>query len=424
MLRPKGSPEREKETNTGMTSVSESPSLSVTLLSFERLPSYSTERFFMLSELEVKAHSTSFLCDLDVEDETHGTHETEDTAAESVDGNGGNDQPQPDFPPYVLLYLLWKPDMTTSAKTFAETAIPETIARVESLIDIVNSTEEAKTLRGRIARPSSSNNLNGAGTAAVTFDNGNKKSCSVYLIVDRVAPPEKKLWWSLDKAKAAAARERFHQTQVDLSEELARKVAADPKLRHLCEGVTIGVSNHERAAPGIEACVNAVCIGEKDRRLEHQANPQIVSSAKSLIGVVAVKPDDCLGLQSGDETDAAQDVLQSRVCAEWNGQGNLQTFAERARTSWRLKHGLLPEPEITGPKRRKIPRRRQRIQQSESQFDETAMDRVMQEMIINALAAIFIAFYMTFHFREELTEFFWILNPKHWDDFIQNLREL
>jgi hypothetical protein len=52
------------------------------------------------------------------------------------------------------------------------------------------------------------------------------------------------------------------------------------------------------------------------------------------------------------------------------------------------------------------------------------MDRVMQEMIINALAAIFIAFYMTFHFREELTEFFWILNPKHWDDFIQNLREL
>jgi hypothetical protein len=380
------------------------------------------ERFFMLSELEVKAHSTLFLCDLDVEDETHGTHETEDTSTESVDAIG-NDQPQPDFPPFVLLYLLWKPDMTSSAETFAQSTILETVTRLESLADIVNSIEEAKTLRGRISRPSSSNNLNG-GAAAVTIDHGSKKNCSVYLIVDRVAPPEPKLWWSLDAGKAASARERHHQLQVDLAEELARKVAADPKLRHLCEGITVGVSNHERAAPGLEACVNATCIGEKDRRKEHEANPQKVSSTKSLIGLMAVQPDECLGLQAGDVTDAAQDVLQTRVCAEWNGQGNLQTFSERGRKSWRFKHGLLSEPEITGPKRRKIPRRRQRTQPSDTQFDEAAMDRAMQEMIIDALAAIFIGFYMAFHFREELREFFWILNPQHWDDLIQNLREL
>jgi hypothetical protein len=210
-----------------------------------------------------------------------------------------------------------------------------------------------------------------------------------------------------------------------LAEELARKVAKDPKLRHLCEGITVGVSNHERAAPGLEACVNAICIGEKDRRKEHEANPQKVSSTKSLMGVMAVDPDECLGLQSADETDAAQGVLQARVCAEWNGQGNLQTFSERARKSWRLKHGLLPEPEMTGPKRRKIPRRRQqRPQPSETQFDDTTMDRALQEMIINTLAAVLIGFYITFHFREELTEFFWILNPKHWDDLVQHLREL
>jgi hypothetical protein len=405
-----------------------SPSLSVTLLSFEQLPSYSVERFFMLSELEIKAHSTSFLCDLDVEDQTHGTHDTEDTSTGSVDAND-NYHPQPDFdaPPFVLLYLLWKPDMTSSAQTFAETTILETVTRLESLVDIVNSIEEAKTLRGGFVRPSSSTNLHGGAAAAtaVTLDNGSKKSCSVYLIVDRVAPPEKKLWWSLDAAKAVSARERMHQVQVDLAEELARKVAAHPKLRQLCEGITVGVSNHERAAPGLEACVNAICVGEKDRRKEHEANPQAVSSTKSLMGVMAVDPDECLGLQSADETDAAQGVLQSRVCAEWNGQGNLQTFSERARKSWRLKKGLLPEPEITGPKRRKIPRsRQQRKQPSDTQFGDTTMYRAMQEMLINALAAIVIGFYMTFHFREELTEFFWILNPKHWDDLVQHLREL
>lgn len=423
ILRPKGTPEKEKETNTG-TSEPPSPSLSVTLLSFEQLPSYSVERFYMLSELEIKAHSTSFLCDLDAEDQTHGTHETEDTSTGSVDANA-NDQPDFDSPPFVLLYLLWKPDMTSSAQTFAETTILETVTRLEILVDIVNSIEEAKRLRGGFIRPSSSNNLSGgAAQAAVTFDNGNKKSCSVYLIVDRVAPPEKKLWWSLDAGKAASARERCHQLQVNLAEELARKVAADPKLRHLCEGITVGVSNHERAAPGLEACVNAICIGEKDRRKEHEANPQKVSSTKSLMGVMAVHPDECLGLQSGDVTDAATDVLQSRVCAEWNGQGNLQTFSERARKSWRLKYGLLPEPEITGPKRRKIPRRRQRPQPSEIHFDEGTMDRGMQEMLVNVLAAIFIGFYMAFHFRVELEEFFWILNPKHWDDLVQHLREL
>jgi hypothetical protein len=218
ILRPKGSPEREKETNSsGISQPSSPPSLSVTLLSFEQLPSYSVERFFMLSELEIKAHSTQFLCDLDVEDQTHGTHETEDTSTGSNDANGndqGQPQPELDSPPFVLLYLLWKPDMTSSAETFAETTILETVTRLESLVDIVNSIEEAKTLRGGFVRPSSSNNLNGGAAAtAVTFDSGTKKSCSVYLIVDRVAPPEKKLWWSIDASKAASARESFHQVQ-------------------------------------------------------------------------------------------------------------------------------------------------------------------------------------------------------------------
>jgi hypothetical protein len=315
--------------------------------------------------------------------------------------------------------------MTCSSKIFAETTVLETVTRIESLVDIVNSTEEAKTLRGRMVRSPASNGENG-GSDTAALDNGTKRTCSVYLIVDRVVPPEKQQWWSLDAAKAASARERFHQVQLDLAEQLARKVAADPKLRHLCEGITVGVSDHERAAPGIEACVNAVSIGEKDRRKEKQAHPQKVADTNSLIGVMAVQPDDCMGLQSGDVTDSAQGVLQTRVCAEWNGQGNLQTFAERAHTAWRLQNGLLPEPEIIGPKRRKIPRRsRQRnTQPSESQFDEAAMDRAVQEIIINILAVIFIGFYVTFHFREDLTEFFWVLNPKHWDDMIQNLREL
>jgi hypothetical protein len=52
----------------------------------------------MLSEIEIKAHSTRFLCDLDIEDETH---ETEDTSTESANEEAnGNDHP--DFPTFVL----------------------------------------------------------------------------------------------------------------------------------------------------------------------------------------------------------------------------------------------------------------------------------------------------------------------------------
>ena len=38
-----------------------------------------------------------------------------------------------------------------------------------------------------------------------------------------------------------------------------------------------------------------------------------------------------------------QGVLQSKVAAEWNGHGDLQTFARRAHRQWGQKHGV-PTP--------------------------------------------------------------------------------
>ena len=421
------SPEVSKKSTRSSVSASTSEPLSVTLLSTEHLPSYSSERFFLLSELEIHAHSTNFLCDLDIENETN---DTEDLSTDSGNGDHGNDDhTHSTLPTFCLVYLLWKPGMTTSAQVFMETDVLDAVTRVESLVDVVNSTETAKALRGRPVPPAKHSTFAALGND--TNHSNDREKCSIYLIVDRVEPPEKKQRWSLDATKEAAARERFHQVQRDLAEQLARKVAAHAKLRHLCEGITVGVSDHERAAPGLEAAANAVNVGAKDRRKEYQAHPDQdndkssrsnSSGIKSSVGLLAVQPSDCLGIQSENVTDAAQGVLQTRVCAEWNGQGNLQTFAARAQAAWRIQHGLLPDQDLVGPRRRKIPRRERHG--DAASFDEAAMDRAVQDVIIDTLAAVLLAFYITFHFRDDLKEFFGFFNPRHVDDLIQKLREL
>jgi hypothetical protein len=300
--------------------------------------------------------------------------------------------------PFLILYLLWRPEM--DAREFVETILSKAIDRLETLTDIMPTKDER--LPGSLNRSSSRLSLgasfselgttdasrNALGQRTTTIRNGEsngtgggldlKPSTSyssqqqssssqattpfgvkqptvvsaddaagskLYLVVERVCPV-----LAGDSAAATSsagsksedgseeAKQRHYQVQVDLAEHLARMVASHPYLRTVCEGITVGVSNHVRAAPGLDACMDGVLVGAKDRR-KYASN----NDSKGCMGLVGCTSEDFLGLEQNSEADAVQGVLQCRVCAEWNGRGTLQTFARRAHQSWRVNHGLSPE---------------------------------------------------------------------------------
>ena len=182
----------------------------------------------------------------------------------------------------------------------------------------------------------------------------------LYLVVDIAASPEDD---TTEQNNDKDARQRQFQVQVDTAERLARHVAQSKEFRLLVDGITVGISNHVRAAPGLEACVDAVSVGSTHRRRNSR------SDAKSNIGLVALNPDDLLGLQDETVTDAAQGVLQSRTCAEWNGNGNLLTFAKRAHSAWCIAHGVDEEDPSLQSRSPKSRKRRQRGRLEEHDLD-------------------------------------------------------
>jgi hypothetical protein len=316
--------------------------LSVTILNTKKLPTYSSERFYLLSELETNGHSTVFLREHDNENETLETQESSSTTSDH------NRSSMAKFPSFIILYLLWTPE--TTARVFAEGVLMETIHQLEAAVDISMPSREPR-IRTLSSISLTSMSLTDAPSSprrevkvveSPTKPNVENVGSKVYLVVDRVCPP-----LPAQAAEDPEAKQRHFQVQVDLAEHLARKIASHSKLRAVCEGITIGISNHDRAAPGLEACLDAVLVGSKDRR-------RVSANSKSWVGMVAADSDDFLGLQETNVTDAASGVLQSRVCAEWNGMGTLPTFSKRAHRAWRIAHDLPPEEPVSlSPRKRK-----------------------------------------------------------------------
>ena len=209
----------------------------------------------------------------------------------------------------------------------------------------------------------------------------------------------------------------FFTSQELLVKQLSREIASHETLRHACEGLVVGISNHPRAAPGLEACMNAVSVGGSDRRRYHlhhgQRQYSTVSSSsyatahattKSFIGLVTLQTEDLVGLEPEGTTDAAQGVWQRRISTEWGGQGNLQSFATRAHQAWYLEHGLYYEmvpsgsPTNSPRNRRRVPRLVKRGGAKEDPGD----------IMVNVLALSLIVGYVAFHFQEEVS-FLWNL---------------
>ena len=341
LLLPKSPDKREDNEVTSPSS------LSVTILSKQKLPTFSCERFYMLSEIEMHAQPNTFLCDLrggqQAEDNsTQATEETEEEDAASKEPGS----PKPAFPPFVLLYVLWRPDMPSDPRTFVETSLLDAVNRIREHVEIVSSLEEASATSA-LVRSASSGSLVPAASPprrgsparderdkAGAHSSGSsprnqrqseaegppRPKASLYLVVDRPVP-----WPSADDEtpspdSGSSRSTESHAAQEELAERLARTVASHPVLRTCLEGITVGISNHERAAPALEACVEAVALGAPDRRrlaAKREAPPATTTAIetdpqKSLLGMVATAPDELLGLQEATVTDAAQVSADTR----------------------------------------------------------------------------------------------------------------
>lgn len=316
--------------------VLEGDKMSVTLINTQPLPTYSCERFYMLSEVEVNAHSTTFLCDVLDCDQTQSTVESSEAslAAETTQ----QQQQQPSR--YSTLYVLWRPDEISSVRAFAEGTLLAAIQQCKSVM-----TEQCSN-SGPVSTTSTSPE---SSPTRRKSSPRHDTSPNIYLVVDIAASLNES---SYSQDDDDAAKRRQFQVKVDTAERLARHVAQSTDFRSSIHGITVGISNHVRAAPGLEACLDAFLLGSRHRR---QCNSR---ETKSSIGLVALHPNDLLGLQDETVTDAAQGVLQSRTCAEWNGNGNLQTFANRAHSEWCVAHGVEEEKDPPSPDRKARRKRR------------------------------------------------------------------
>ena len=135
-------------------------------------------------------------------------------------------------------------------------------------------------------------------------------------------------------------------------------------------GATLGLADHARAAPGLEACLDAIQLGEKNRRIVvsertgNDKNDSDTAIEKSCIGIVSHSLQDLIGYDEETETDAVQGVMQSLTHASSTSSPEAGTaggtggetekpsyrppimgYARDAHRHWRVKRaGLPPEP--------------------------------------------------------------------------------
>ncbi|KAL7471582.1 hypothetical protein ACHAXS_011878 [Conticribra weissflogii] len=508
-----------------------------TVLTSSRLPTYCSDRDYILSELQVHAHSIRFLCDLQ--------------------NNGDIESRAECLPSSVILYMLWKPNTYPTPRSFADGPLSESVRQCllingdsvpeeelehvrsnprsspysprrqtspliqEQLkrncslqydgedrnFEVVADSTHAETDKGKkdkfessseeVQREDlSSDDDEDKGTSSTTPPSSptppTKKKYSdreqltkIYVIVDRLSNYESKEPFpglgelpnlpdlncsSQDEGRSynvdcvdshlsgqsnkdvfmirtrnedgiqsqQQQREKKESLEVEnqtnkqkeqkllnqhnqdnqTAESLARAVASSRFLRNRIDGITVGITSDARAAPGLEACLNAVERGAKERRqvakgvtwslkssygrkkkkqLKHdermmmdlQNGPVLVTSSSwdeglnendgkictnlaigddkmqeflrkrnflqsirdrspkcSPVAIITCQPDDLEGMNHGHHHNhshhnplthagPSQKILQSRICAEWNGKGDFKTFSDRAMKDWR-----------------------------------------------------------------------------------------
>mmetsp|Transcript_1777 Transcript_1777/g.4664 ORF Transcript_1777/g.4664 Transcript_1777/m.4664 type:complete len:369 (-) Transcript_1777:35-1141(-) len=305
---------------------------------------YSVERYYMLSEIEEHSLQPVYLD----EHQDRGDNKSDTKTKNKTDGSkpsfgtsdsGSDSDSDPiAFPPFIILYLIWyyDPKDDNRARMEAIVSFREGPVRgaIHKLKRLWSTTTRAPP---KTARP---------------------KKPRVYVVIDVLVKVKVKVTPSPDAKRSDECRTQEFQTMhVPIAEELARGIlrwesdGARTESSHDdgidLAGVTVGLADHPRAAPGLESCLEAISIGSRDRR-KHGATRGDGSCQKSGVGIVCNSVQDLVGFDEEGETDAVQGVIQSRTEAALPDKGEaspLVEFARGAHRYWRVHTaGWTPEP--------------------------------------------------------------------------------
>jgi len=127
LLLPKSNEESDEGNNDQPT---------VTMVTTKRLPEYSIERYYMLSEIEEHSNSIIFLDDW--------TRASQMTMVDKTKGSDVEDIRNVKNPSHVILYMLWQPYTYSSCRDFIESVVIKNVARIGSLVGNDDSRDSLK----------------------------------------------------------------------------------------------------------------------------------------------------------------------------------------------------------------------------------------------------------------------------------------
>ena len=387
-------------------------STSATVLTVRRLPPYCADRLYLLSELEVHAHAIRFL---------------REGEAEGTEGA---------LPPSVLLYLLWDPAAHPTPRSFAQGPLSDGVRWCL----LANGDDPS-------ASPPPDRSRDGS---QVAREWETPQLLNIYVVVDRLPNhstdqdlgsesfPESSSKGATEMQPLPSKEEKQqrlllrHDGEVKMAEQLARTVASSQFLRSRIDGLSVGVTSNDRAAPGLEACMDAVTRGAKERRKATKILPQgdfgtevedalttrkrrralgrlrEKSPERSPIAFVALHLEDlhhevihdhvhrhCHDKDNEDDLDTP--ILQCRVSTEWSGNGEHNAFADRAMEDWRRAWRITGEGSAAGtgengagqwPRVRRIASRRKRSAPEELSLSPAMVVAFLAVVVAYALIRI------------------------------------
>jgi len=301
---------------------------------------FSVERYYMLSEIEQQSLLPVYLDEYpdDNDDqaairnrersESNSTQQTVETE------DSGELYRHIQLPEFAILYLLWdlggglgSTTHTWAAETYATKILKPTLEKYKSLAQKVHRAK------------SGSNN-----STATVQENDESFPLHIYVVIDV-------LFWQVDDDSNIGQKVAHHLTQTILN---------DSSIIQSMDGVTVGYANHVRAAPGLEACLDSIMLGTKDRR---RFGSELKGSHKSCVGLICHSLQDLVGYDAETETDAVQGVdqeLNHGVLLKRDGQQQplhdddvddfqppIGIYARDAHKHWRVhKANLTPEPTL------------------------------------------------------------------------------
>lgn len=327
-----------------------------TLLTLHKLPSYNADRLYIQSELQV--HST--------------LHRLEDIHPKSVTS-------------HVILYILWDESTVVTPLSFVQDVLSERIRQCLLLYGEHVDEEELELSKSnplshfspRRQVVSVSSGEEGVYSPSPSWDEMEKREqcLRIYVVVDKIASLGGDLKstdesedehcnrthesnicntesihcnTNNDTQQKQLDQQQQHNQEIKAAESLARAVASSRFLRNRIDGLSIGITSDSRAAPGLEACMDAVIQSSQERRVactrnivtmvKQDCNDECLqnqSPEKSPISIIVCHPDDLEFHHHHNHGNNNIPLLQSRITIEWNGKGDYHTFAERAMKDWR-----------------------------------------------------------------------------------------